>query len=105
MDRLTPLERELMASVDSLIDGFRSEMRAFQSGLKGYEGRSAAAFETHLSSVENVQQSLGRRMRAIEDNQLRMERQLSEISEICSKQLMAYEQRIETLASALKRLK
>ena len=104
MDRLTPLERELMACVDGLIDGFRSEMRAFQGGLKSYEARSGSAYAKHLDAIERVQKSLGERMATIESNQLRMERQLSEVSQICAKQLSTYEKRIESLVQALKRL-
>ena len=44
MDRLTPLERELMRSVSALQDGFRQDMNALQDGLNTYETGSNSAF-------------------------------------------------------------
>ena len=103
MDRLTPLERELMRSVSALQAGFRQDMSALQDGLSTYETGSSSALEDRFTAIETAQSYLDQRLATIEEHQLAMLERLNEVSRLCGQQMKTYGEQAESLRDALKR--
>ena len=91
MDRLTPLERELMRSVSAL-----------QDGLNTYETGSSSALEDRFTAIETAQSYLDQRLATIEEHQLAMLGRLNEVSRLCGQQMKTYGEQAESLRDALK---
>lgn len=104
MDQLSALERELMRSVTALADGSSKELAALRASLKDYDTSVTSGIEERLSEIERVQETLHRRMSALERQQTEAWSKLTAILADFSGRLKAYEASTSALSATLNKL-
>ncbi|PYE84197.1 hypothetical protein [Phyllobacterium leguminum] len=111
MDKLTPLERELMLSVSALVDGSNKEIAALRDSLKTYDASATRGIERRLDEIERVQDSLSERMSNIEKQHTEAWKKLTALLQNWAthlteseKRLSGYETGTRSLTEALKKL-
>lgn len=101
MDRLTPLESELLRCVETLVSGSQADAEALKKSLNAYARERSDAIEKRFSTIEE-------RASNIEAQQVQLERLLTGLTERfeqLAEELNSCEISVLSLAEELRKLR
>lgn len=86
MDKITPLERELLKSVETFVNGMKRELRSLQTGVS--------------NDLNNYEE----RLQTVEERLMNIEKTLTNVVNPLTKQLASFQIQLKQLAEQLNRL-